>query len=90
MQPMTIFYVKSPINSVQFYAKLLDITILEQQNTFSLCLFNGCKLAFWAKDQVEPPANFTGNNSELALRLNINEDVDELFRQIQSHFTVLQ
>ena len=65
-----ILYVKSPTDSVAFYADLLDKAPVEASPTFAMfALHSGTMLGLWAAHTVEPPATAVGG-AEIAFAVD--------------------
>lgn len=79
-----ILYVSNPLNSAAFYQDLFRLAPLEVSPGFALFkLESGLLLGLWAKEAVEPQANFSGGGSELVLALEDDNAVDTLFAEWQ-------
>lgn len=75
----TILYVADPQASARLYADLLDAQPLDVMPTFSLFALDGGRmLGLWARDGVQPPADFHGSGSELGFRVDGIATVDAL------------
>ena len=74
----TILYVKSPADSVAFYAGLLGRAPVEASPTFAMfALESGAMLGLWAAHTVLPPATVPGG-SEVAFAVDSDEKVRAL------------
>lgn len=72
-----ILYVDSPLNSAEFYSRLLGKPPLDASATFAMfALDSGIKLALWSKHTVEPSSQLTGGGHELAFALADHTAVD--------------
>ncbi|RLM24477.1 hypothetical protein BIY29_08725 [Brenneria alni] len=75
-----LLYVDNPVNSANFYARLLNKQPVETSSTFALfALDSGIMLGLWSKHTVEPAAIASGGASELAISVASNEEVDVLY-----------
>lgn len=88
----TILYVADPAASARLYAVLLGAQAIDVSPTFALfALEGGRMLGLWARDGVEPAADFHGSGSELAFRAPDAAAVDALYAAWREHgVTVVQ
>ncbi len=79
MQPshMMLFYVDSPMASVEFYRKALAAEPIEASAGFAMFPLNEKTVAgFWKRDGVAPKATVLGGGSEIGFHLGSSADVD--------------
>ena len=73
-----ILYVKSPTDSVAFYADLLGKAAVEASPTFAMfALDSGTMLGLWAAHTVEPAASAAGGG-EIAFAVDAVETVESM------------
>ena len=73
-----ILYVKSPADSVAFYADLLGKAAVEASPTFAMfALDSGTMLGLWAAHTVEPTASAAGG-AEIAFAVDAVETVKSM------------
>jgi len=76
-----ILYVKNPVDSAAFYARLLGKSPLEASPGFAMfALASGAMLGLWAAADVQPDASAPGG-CELAFTVDSPARVDELHMQ---------
>ncbi len=72
-----LLFVKNPIESGQFYTKLLGLESIEQSPTFvSFILPNGVLLGLWSRFTAEPTVQASAGASEICFS---TDDVDALY-----------
>lgn len=75
-----ILYVASPERSAAFYTELLGRPPVEAAPTFAMfALASGTMLGLWARDKVEPAATATTGSGELAIAVEGEPAVRQLF-----------
>jgi len=75
-----ILYVASPERSAAFYTELLGRPPVEAAPTFAMfALASGTMLGLWARDKVEPAATAASGSGELAIAVEGEPAVRQLF-----------
>lgn len=84
-----ILFVQDPLQSADFYSKLLNLKPLETGPTFSLfALPNGLMLGLWNRNTAEPIVEANAGSSEIAFTEN---NVDEIYeRWVNSGIAIAQ
>lgn len=78
-QNFHLIYVASPMQSAEFYSKLLELTPIEQSPGFALfALPSGLMLGMWLKTAVTPMVSTTQSfaGTELAFAVATQHDVE--------------
>lgn len=74
-----ILYVKSPADSVAFYAGLLGKAAVEASPTFAMfALESGVMLGLWAAHAVEPAATAAAGAAEIAFAVDGSDTVNSM------------
>jgi predicted enzyme related to lactoylglutathione lyase len=83
--PMMIFYVNETAKSADFYAKILDMSPIDNAPGFAMFKLNdGVMLGLWKRSDVKPSAHAIGGASELGLHVGDNTEVDRLHQKWKS------
>lgn len=81
---LVILYVESPSKSGAFYADLLGMEPIQSSPTFVMFqLKQGFRLGLWSISAMKPETTVLGGGTELALQVENDADVDDLYRQWQ-------
>lgn len=70
-----ILYVNNPLESADFYSKLLGKAPLDASPTFALFDLEHFKFGLWSKHTVEPAALCTGGGTEVAFAVATMDEV---------------
>lgn len=77
-----ILYVSKPSVSAAFYTKLLNKQPVESSPNFAMFLLSsGVKLGLWSKEDVEPAVTAASGGNELAISVNDDEQVRNLYEE---------
>ncbi|MBC2657166.1 VOC family protein [Pseudomonas sp. MSSRFD41] len=80
-----LLYVDSPIDSADFYSRLLDKPPAQASTDFALFILDsGIKLGLWSRQAVKPESQACAGGGELGWAVDSREAVDELHRHWQA------
>ncbi|MBI2785319.1 MAG: drug:proton antiporter [Legionella longbeachae] len=89
---LVLFYVINIENSKNFYSELLNAQPIHNEPDYVMfSLKSGLRLGLWSQTYVEPQPIAFGGGSELAIQLENDQTLDELFERFQNkNFTIIQ
>lgn len=78
-QNYVLLYVENPLQSADFYAKLLERRPVESSPNFAMFkLDSGVILGLWAKRDVQPKSQVTGGGHELCFPVARKPEVEQV------------